>query len=127
MITVTTHRIDPNVRVIAVRGELLPGAADNDEAAKIKSAIDHLRTTTDPIVFDFTKLTYTWGNYIAGLFISLRMKDKIDFNIAATGETKKALISLVEASNFDLFYKINILDNIEDAVRQFGHRPQPSA
>jgi hypothetical protein len=123
MITVTKSNIEGIVRVIEVQGELLPGSAGNDEAAKIKSAIDDLRSTPEPIIFDFTKLNYTWGNYIAGLFISLRIKDKIDFNIVSTGETKKALTGLIQSGNLDSIYKIYIHDTIEDALRQFGRRP----
>jgi hypothetical protein len=122
MITVNHRAILRKVRVISVRGELLPGSAGSDEAVKIRSVLNDLEGTTESIVFDFTGLEYTYGHLIAGVFFHLRGQG-IDFNIVASGQTKKALISLIESSQIRLVYPVNVFENIDDAVRQFAIRP----
>lgn len=124
MITVTVQKVRPAIRVITAYGELLPGSQGIDETKKIESAALDLTNGKDSIVFDFRELKYTFGNYIGGIFFRL-LRQESEFNIVATGETKIGLNSLIDASKLNVIYEVNIFENLDDAIGQFGGRSQP--
>ena len=116
MITINTIEIDVLTSIISIKGELSPGSDGNNEAKKMKQAVENLPKEKTRIILNLLDLIYTFGDYFNGfLFIPL-YKRQIKFNVVAHGETSEALNHLIEKNGINKILNIVIYDNAEDAV-----------